>query len=162
MIEFHINQIKNMETKNMTVAEIQLTYKTKVKASERPKIATSNDAFLLLQEHWNFEIIEFIEEFKIILLNRANRVLGIVPISVGGTAGTIADPKVIFVSALKCNAASVILVHNHPSGNLKPSQADIELTRKLKSAGQFLDLPVIEHIILTKEGYLSFADDGLI
>ena len=82
-------------------------------------------------------------------------------ISVGGTVGTIADPKVIFVSARKCNAASVILVHNHPSGNLKPSQAGIELTKKLRSAGQLLDLPVIEHIILTKEGYLSFADEGL-
>lgn len=69
--------------------------------------------------------------------------------------------RVIFVSALKCNASSVILVHNHPSGNLKPSQADIELTRKLKAAGQFLDLPVIEHIILTKDGYLSFADEGM-
>ena len=80
-------------------------------------------------------------------------------ISVGGTAGTIADPKVIFVSALKCNAASVILVHNHPSGNIKPSQADIELTKKLRNAGQFLYLPVIEHIILAKKGYLSFADE---
>ena len=70
--------------------------------------------------------------------------------------------RVIFVSALKCNAASVILVHNHPSGNLKPSQADIELTKKLRSAGQFLDLPVIEHINLARDGYLSFADEGLI
>ena len=84
------------------------------------------------------------------------------PISVGGTAGTIADPKVIFVSALKCNATSIILVHNHPSGNLKPSNADTELTKKLKNAGQFLDLPVIEHIILTKGGYLSFADEGIL
>ncbi|MES2874985.1 MAG: hypothetical protein V4708_14755 [Bacteroidota bacterium] len=67
-----------MEFKNMTVAEIQITYKTKVKASERPKIDKAEDAYLILQEHWNFEIIEFIEEFKIMLLNRANRVLGIV------------------------------------------------------------------------------------
>ncbi len=116
---------------------------------------------LTLQSNWNFEIIEFIEEFKIILLNRAHRVLGIVPISVGGTAGTICDPKVIYVTALKCNAASIVLVYNHPSGNLRPSQADIELKRKLKSAEQFLDLPIIEHIILTKEGYLSFADEGM-
>ena len=151
-----------METKqNLKVAEVKLTYMTTVKASDRPQINTSIEVYKVLKENWNFEIIEFIEEFKIILLNRANRVLGIVPISVGGTAGTIADPKVIFVSALKCNASSVILCHNHPSGNLKPSQADIELTRKLKSAGQFLDLPIIEHIILTKEGYLSFADEGM-
>jgi len=150
-----------MDLQNTKVSEVQLSYKTTVKASERPQINTSEDAHRVLRSNWNYEIIEFIEEFKIILLNRANRVLGIVPISVGGTAGTIADPKVIFVSALKCNASSVILVHNHPSGNLKPSHADIELTRKLKAAGQFLDLPIIEHIILTKEAYLSFADEGL-
>lgn len=150
-----------MDLQNTKVSEVQLSYKTTVKASDRPQINTSEDVHRVLQSNWNYETIEFIEEFKIILLNRANRVLGIVPISVGGTAGTIADPKVIFVSALKCNAASIILCHNHPSGNLKPSQADIELTKKLKSAGQFLDLPVLEHIILTKEGYLSFADEGL-
>ncbi len=145
----------------MKVSEVQLSYKSTVKASERPQINTSEDVHRVLKTNWNYEIMEFIEEFKIILLNRANRVLAIAPISVGGTAGTIADPKVIFVSALKCNAASIILVHNHPSGNLKPSHSDMELTKKLKNAGQFLDLPVIEHIILTKESYLSFADEGI-
>ena len=151
-----------METKqNLKVAEVKLTYKTTVKASDRPQINSSFDVHRVLQINWNFEIIEFIEEFKIILLNRANRVLGIVPISVGGTSGTVADPKVIFVSALKCNAASIILVHNHPSGNLKPSQADIELTRKLIRGGQFLDLPIIEPRIWTKDEYFSFADEGL-
>jgi len=151
-----------METKqNLKVAEVKLTYITTVKASDRPQINSSIEVYKVLKENWNFEIIEFIEEFKIILLNRANRVFGIVPISVGGTAGTIADPKVIFVSALKCNASSVILCHNHPSGNLRPSQADIELTRKLKAAGQFLDLPALDHIILTRDAYFSFADEGL-
>jgi DNA repair protein RadC len=150
-----------METKNTRVAEVQITYKTTVKASDRPQISTSIDVFEVLKENWNYEIIEFIEEFKIMLLNRANRVLAIVPISVGGTAGTIADPKVIFVSALKCNAASIVLCHNHPSGNLKPSNADTELTKKLKEAGKFLDLPVLDHIILTKDGFYSFADEGM-
>ena len=150
-----------MDLQNTKVAEVQLSYKTTVKASERPQINTSDDVYRVLKENWNYEIIEFIKEFKVLLLNRANRVIGIVPISVGGTAGTIADPKVIFVSALKCNASSIVLCHNHPSGNLKPSQADIELTKKLKNAGQFLDLPILEHIILTKESYLSFADEGL-
>ena len=151
-----------MDLQNTKVSEVQLSYKTTVKASERPQVNTSQEVHRVLESNWNYETIEFIEEFKIILLNRNNRVLAIVPISIGGTAGTVADPKVIFVSALKCNAASIILVHNHPSGNLKPSHADIELTKRLKSAGQFLDLPVIEHIILTKEGYLSFADEGLL
>ena len=150
-----------METKNMKVAEVQLSYKTTVKASDRPQIRSSVDAYQVLQENWNYETIEYIEEFKIILLNRANRVLGIVPISIGGTAGTIADPKVIFVAALVCNAASIILVHNHPSSNLKPSEADLQLTEKLRNAGRFLDLPVLEHIILAKDGYLSFSDEGL-
>jgi DNA repair protein RadC len=150
-----------MDLQNTKVAEVQITYKTKVKASDRPQINTSHDVHRVLQSNWNYEIIEFIEEFKIMLLNRANRVLAIVPISVGGMAGTIADPKVIFVSALKCNAASVILVHNHPSGNLKPSNQDTELTKKLREAGKFLDLPVLDHIILTKDAYFSFADEGL-
>lgn len=150
-----------MDLQNTKVSEVQLSYKTTVKASERPQINTSQDVHRVLRSNWNYEIIEFIEEFKIILLNRANRVLGIVPISVGGTAGTIADPKVIFVAALKMNAASIIAIHNHPSGNLKPSHADVELTKKLRNAGLFLDLPVIEHIILTKDGYLSFADEGI-
>lgn len=100
-----------METKNMVVAEVQLTYKSKVKASERPKINKSQDAYLVLQEHWNFEIIEFIEEFKIMLLNRANRVLGIVDISLGGTSGTIVDPKVVFAAAIKSAASGLILSH---------------------------------------------------
>ena len=151
-----------METKNMTVAEIQLTYKTKVKASERPQINQSQDVHRLLLENWNFEIIEFIEEFKIMLLNRANRVLGIVNISQGGMAGTIADPKVIFAAAIKSAASQIILIHNHPSGNLKPSQADISLTRKLKTGGELLDIAVLDHIILTKDSYLSLAEEGII
>ena len=83
-------------------------------------------------------------------------------VSKGGQAGTIADPKIIFNIALENHAASVILTHNHPSGNLKPSQADLELTRKLKSAGQFLDIPVLDHLIITDHGFLSFADEGLL
>ncbi len=151
-----------METKNnLRVAEVKVSYKTNVKASDRPKVSTSIEIYELLQSNWNYEIIEFIEEFKVVLLSRANRVLGIVPISVGGTAGTVADPKIIFVAALKCNAASLVLCHNHPSSNLQPSHSDRELTRKLKAAGEFLDLPVLDHIILAKDGYLSFADEGL-
>ena len=96
------------------------------------------------------------------LLNRANKVIGLVDISVGGFAGTIADPKVIFGAALKAGASSLILAHNHPSGNLKPSKADISLTHKLISAGSFLDISVFDHIIITAEGYLSFADECLI
>lgn len=151
-----------MEQKNeMVVAEVQLVYKTKVKSSDRPKISTSLDVYDVLKKYWNYETIEYVEEFKIMLLNRANRVLGIMSISVGGMAGTIADPKVIFTAALKGAASSIILIHNHPSGNIRPSQSDIGLTNRLCEAGKFLDIAVFDHIILSSEGYLSFADEGL-
>jgi DNA repair protein RadC len=138
-----------------------LVYKSKVKASERPKITKSSDAFQVLKTHWNYETIEFIETFKVVLLNRANRVLGIIEISTGGTTSTVADPKIIFIAALKSAASSIVLAHNHPSSNLTPSQADINLTRKLKTAGEYLDIAVVDHLILTSESYFSFADDGL-
>lgn len=154
-----------METLEKTpmsqVAEIQITYNPVIKPSQRPKIDCSRDVYELLSNNWDVNKIEFVEQFKIILLNRANRVLGILDISTGGFAGTVADPKVIFGAALKAAASSIILAHNHPSGNLKPSHADIALTQKIATAGTFLDIAVLEHIILTSEGYLSFADEGL-
>jgi len=86
--------------------------------------------------------------------------LGVARVAVGGTTGTIADPKVIYQLALKVNAQSIIVSHNHPSGNLKPSDMDEKLTRKLKSAGTFLDICFLDHLILTSEAYYSFADEG--
>lgn len=102
------------------------------------------------------------EEFWILLLNRANRITSKQLISKGGQAGTVADPKIIFNTALQNHASSVILAHNHPSGNLKPSQADIDLTRKLRSAGAFLDIPVLDHLIVTESGFFSFTDEGML
>jgi DNA repair protein RadC len=101
------------------------------------------------------------EEFWILLLNRANRVISKNLISKGGQSGTIADPKIIFNTALENHAASLILTHNHPSGNLKPSQADVDLTNKLRIAGDLLDLPILDHLIITDQGFFSFADEGL-
>jgi DNA repair protein RadC len=102
------------------------------------------------------------EEFWTILLNRANRLIKKEQVSSGGISGTVADPKVIFKSALDHYASSIILIHNHPSGNLKPSQADINLTNKMKEAGKLLEIPVLDHIIFGDENYLSFADEGLL
>lgn len=102
------------------------------------------------------------EEFWIILLNRANVVMKKESISSGGVAGTVADPKLIFKKALEQLASSIILVHNHPSGNIKPSGADISLTKKMKEAGSFLDLPILDHIIFTDNDYYSFADEGIL
>ncbi len=104
--------------------------------------------------------IEFVEQFKIILLNRANKVLGIYEVSTGGVSGTVADPKLIFAAAIKTCSSGIILAHSHPSGNLQPSQADIALTRKIKEGGRLLEIPVLDHIIVTSEGYYSFADEG--
>lgn len=102
------------------------------------------------------------EEFWILMLNHANCVIGKQSISSGGLAGTIADPKIIFKIALEHNASYVILAHNHPSGNLTPSEQDIDITKKLALAGSLLDLQVLDHLIVTNKLYYSFGDEGLI
>jgi DNA repair protein RadC len=144
------------------VAEIKLSYSTHVKASERPKVDSSRAAHELLRATWDLDKIEFIEQFKVLLLNRANKALGIFTVSTGGVAGTVADPKVIFAAAIKANASGIILAHNHPSGNLTASEADMELTRKLKDGGKLLEIQVLDHLILTQESYFSMADEGII
>jgi DNA repair protein RadC len=144
------------------VAEVELVYKTKVKPSERPLVKSAKDCYELLRLTWDENKIEFVEQFKVVLMNRAQRVLGIYELSTGGVAGTVADPKLVFIAALKANACNIILTHNHPSGNLKPSRADEELTRKIATAGMYLDIKVSDHIIVTSEGYYSFGDEGLI
>ncbi len=142
------------------IAALELGRRRKESMSaDRVQINTSIDVFRLIESQ--FKDLNH-EEFWILLLNRANRVTSKHLVSKGGQAGTIADPKIIFNIALENHAASLILAHNHPSGNLKPSHADLELTQKLRSAGQFLDIPVLDHLIVTDQGFLSFADEGLI
>lgn len=143
------------------VAEVKLTYKSKVQPSLRPQITDAKKAYEILLECWKIEDdLEYRERFAVLLLNRHNKVLGINWVSVGGVAGTIADPKMIFQAALLANASSIILAHNHPSGNARPSDADRSLTKKVKEAGKLLDLPVLDHVILTSETYYSFANEG--
>ena len=144
------------------VSEIELIYKSKYKASTRPVVRESKDAYDVFKQDWDQNKIDFFEQFKVLLLNRANRVLAIYEVSSGGITGTVADPRLIFSAALKANAVSLVLAHNHPSGNLKPSRADEDLTQKIKQAGAYLDIKVMDHIIITSEGYLSFADEGLL
>ena len=151
-----------MEKTTYQAAEIEISYKPKFKASERPKIDSSNKAFNVLCSNWSDDKIEFLEEFKIILLNRANHVLGIVDISQGGLAGTYVDPKIIFSIALKANSSGIILSHNHPSGQCQPSQADVELTNRMVQIGALLELPILDHIIICPDRYYSFKDEGLI
>lgn len=144
------------------VAEVELVYKTKVKASERPHIRSSRDSFNILKEIWDENKINMLEQFKVLLLNRANRVVGVYEASSGGITGTIADSRLILATAIKSLAVSIILSHNHPSGNLTPSAADQNLTSKIKYACQYHDIKVLDHLIVTSEGYYSFADEGLI
>ncbi|MBU0695597.1 MAG: DNA repair protein RadC [Bacteroidetes bacterium] len=142
------------------IAALELGRRRKeVELLDLNKISSSKDIYNLLAP--NFADLLH-EEFWIILLSRANKVLHKVLISKGGQAGTIADPKIIFKAALEGNAANIILAHNHPSGNLKPSQADMQLTKKLQEAGKLLDLQVLDHVIFTERSYFSFADEGLL
>jgi DNA repair protein RadC len=152
----------NHQTKQFQVAEIQLSYKSTVKPSQRPKISGSRDAYNVLKYRWDNTRIELVEQFKVLLTNRANKVLGIFEVSTGGIAGTASDPKIIFVIALKAEAIGMILAHNHPSCNLSPSQEDIDLTRKLKDGGRLLEIQLLDHIILTCENYFSFTDEGFV
>jgi DNA repair protein RadC len=123
-----------MKTQQTTIAEVQLIYKSKVKASDRKKITCSRDAFKIFIENWNSDIIEFVEEFKILLMNRSNSVPGILEISKGGISGTVTDVLLIFQAAIKGNASGIICAHNHLSGNLNPSESDSRLTQKIKMA----------------------------
>jgi DNA repair protein RadC len=144
------------------VAEIEIIYKTKVKPSQRPVVKCSSDIYDLLMKLWDTNTIELQEQFKVILLNRTNKVLGVYNASSGGTSATIADPKLILITAIKAGAFSIILSHNHPSGSIKPSQADEQLTRKIAEAARYFDMRVLDHLIITTEKYFSFADEGLI
>jgi DNA repair protein RadC len=142
------------------VAALEIGRRRKETAgSDVVKITTSANAFEVLLPV--FADLNH-EEFWILMLNQANYVIGKQPVSKGGMAGTVADPKIIFKTALDHNATYIILAHNHPSGNLKPSQQDINITKKLVEAGRMLDLHVLDHIIVTNKLFFSFGDEGLI
>jgi DNA repair protein RadC len=123
------------------------------------KITCSKDGYNILRR---FLMDLNHEEFWILLLNQAGKVTSKELISKGGLTGTVADPKIIFGIALQQNAVSIVMAHNHPSGNLKPSQLDIDLTKKIATAGKMLDIRVLDHLIVTNDGYYSFADEGVI
>ena len=147
--------------KSFVVNEVEISYKQSFVSHERPKITSSLNAYEILRQSWNMNTIELRETFKILLLKRDNRVLGIFEVSTGGVSSTIVDPKLIFVTALKTNASSIILAHNHPSGNLTPSEPDRVLTKKLKEGGKLLEIQVLDHLIITPNSFYSFQDEGL-
>lgn len=141
-----------------TIKEIRVSYSSG--NNDKIKITNSKDSYELLKSCWSLNTIELQEEFKVLLLNRNHQVLGIYPLSKGGVSGTLVDAKLVYSVALKCNASSIIVAHNHPSGNLKPSEADLRLTKKLKQAGTYLDITLLDHLIITKNGYYSFSDES--
>jgi DNA repair protein RadC len=144
------------------VAEIELVYKIKPKPSDRPKVQSSKEIYDLLIGLWNHDKIDIQEEFKVLFLNRSNRVLGIYHASTGGMCMTVVDARLILLAAIKAGACIIVLSHNHPSGNLKPSRPDEDLTAKIKNAAGYLDIKVLDHIIITSDGYFSFADEGIL
>ncbi len=146
------------------LAEIGITYKSQVPAKDRFKITSSETAAQALKHHvFDPDTIGLYESFYLLCLNRANAVLGASLISKGGTSGTVVDIKIIFATALKAGASNIIVAHNHPSGSLSPSQADIDITKKIKQAGEIMQIPLLDHIILTYDnGYYSFADEGML
>jgi DNA repair protein RadC len=127
-------------------------------AKEKTIIGGSQSAYELIRTH--LQDLPH-EEFWVMYMNRANKILSIENISKGGITGTVADSRLIFTRALDLKSTGIILVHNHPSGSVKPSSQDIDLTKKMKSAGQTLDISVLDHLIISDHGYFSFADEGM-
>lgn len=126
---------------------------------KKPRITSSKSVHELMQG----DLLDLDhEQFWILMLDRANNVIKKVQISAGGVSGTVVDQKILFKSALECLASGIILIHNHPSGNIKPSEQDIRLTKKIQNAGSVLDIPVIDHIIFTNHAYFSFADESML
>lgn len=144
----------------MEVSEIKVSYTNH--NPDRIKVTNSQILFELIIRQWDLNIIELQEEVKVILLNRANIVIGIYEMSKGGISGSIVDNRIILAVALKCNATSIVLIHNHPSGNLNPSEQDKVITNKLKKACEILDLNLLDHLVVSRNAYYSFSDSGIL
>lgn len=142
----------------LNVAEIKVSYNTT--DTPKVKIKSGEDAYNVLLASWDLDTIELQEEFKVLLLNRSNEVLGIYPLSKGGITGTVVDQRLIFAVALKCNATAIIIAHNHPSGKLLPSEADITLTKSIGKCAALLEISLLDHLIVTKNGFYSFSNQG--
>lgn len=151
-----------MQTETLKAAEIKVSYHPA--NSSKPIIKSSLDAYNVLLDFFPETTIHLQERFVVMYLNRANKVIGVFPVSIGGITSTVVDIRLILSVALTTATTSIILAHNHPSGAIKPSKVDIELTTKIKEAGKYMDIPVNDHIIISSERgkYFSFAEDGLI
>lgn len=142
----------------ITLNEIQVSYSTP--QTTKPQIKSSLQVYEMVKKHWNPNHLELHEEFKVIFLNQSNRVLGIYDLAKGGISQCTVDVRLIFSIALKVNSSGIMLVHNHPSGNLTPSAPDTAITKNIREIGVLMNIKLLDHLIITKENYYSFADHG--
>ena len=142
-----------------SISEVEIHYK-RPGIADRPKITSAQSAIEVFRTVFPTEKIDLKEFFYVLLLSRSNHVLGVAQIGVGSTVGTVVNVKEIFQLVLKANASGIILAHNHPSGNLKPSHSDRKITQKIANLATMLECQLLDHIILTSEDYFSFADNG--
>lgn len=143
------------------ITEVELTYRSPTKASERVRVVSSKIAHRIFLETWDMNKIELQEQFRVMFIDGNNSCMGVATVATGGVTTCFVDLKLVFAMALKVNASGIILAHNHPSGSLRPSRADQTLTGQFIAAGKILDMAVIDHLIVTREGYKSLSDDGL-
>jgi DNA repair protein RadC len=143
------------------VAEIEIHYRSSIDPYDKVYLGQSEHANTLLRGTWDDNKICLLEQFKILLIDVSGHCFGISEIATGGKTHCVVDPRIIFSTALKANASNIILAHNHPSGNLTPSSADIKMTNELVQAGKLLEINVFDHLIITDKDYYSFADNGL-
>lgn len=142
------------------VSEMALTYKNRVPYNQRQKVITSRGAYEVLTNIFPADTIDYRETFIVLYLNKASQVLGYSVISEGGTASTVVDTKMVIQTALLANASAIIIAHNHPSGNLRPSIDDNRLTKRVEEAARLFDIKVLDHLIVTSESFYSFSDNG--
>jgi len=141
------------------VSEIEISYKPAI--GSKPEVTSSSDAYLILKEHYPENQIALKEYFVVMYLNQANRVIGVQRLSIGGLTSAVADVRLLFGTALKILATGIVISHNHPSGNTRPSLQDRKLTIQVKEAGKLFDIKLLDHLILTpNDEYISMADNG--
>jgi len=145
---------------NQNLPQIKVSFVPSEPVKDRNKINCSRDAVDILRQIWDKETIHLYEEFYALFLDRKNGIIGYRIMNRGSNCGTVVNVQLIFSIALQCNSSSIIICHNHPSGNTKPSTQDDNITRKIEKAAKFFELKLLDHIILTSQGYLSYMDEG--
>ena len=144
----------------MKVSEVELIYKKKESTANAKKIDTSKIAFDILISLWDKNKIDYVEHFYALYLNRANKVIGSILLSTGGCVGTVVDVKVLIQGAILSNAQAIVIAHNHPSGSLIPSNSDLDITSRIKTACNYFEISLLDHLIIADNDYYSFKDEG--